>query len=100
MTREEAIDILNQEKKHCEVHLNDSGKSDEYYKEMNELVETYDMAIKALLWHSGHKPDECYVDIANDKREPVADILKKEIAKVSYELNRIVNELHALNKKK
>lgn len=47
MTREQAIEIINQEKKHCETHLNDRWKSDEYYKELN-LVESYDMAIKAL----------------------------------------------------
>jgi len=40
------------------------------------------------------------VSPVHDNREPVADILKKEIANVSYELKRIVNELHALNRKK
>lgn len=33
----------------------------------------------------------------HDKREP-ADILKSEIAKINYELDRICKELHELNK--
>ena len=48
MTREEAIEIIELEKKHCKIHLNDADKAEEFYKEMNEFVEAYDMAINAL----------------------------------------------------
>lgn len=48
MTRKEAIEIIEFEKCHCKSHLNDADMADEFYKEMNEFVEAFDMAIKAL----------------------------------------------------
>lgn len=43
-----AIEIITDEKKHVESHMNDAGKSPEYYQEMRELNEAYEIAIKAL----------------------------------------------------
>lgn len=50
MTREEAIEIIELEKLRYKIHLNGGEKvdNDEYYEVMNEFVEAYDMAIKAL----------------------------------------------------
>lgn len=39
------------------------------------------------------------ISLVSDKKESI-DILKMEIQKINYELDRIVKELHALNKKK
>ena len=103
MTREEAIEIINLEKKHCEVHLNDSGKTDEYYKEMNEFVEAYDMAIKALeappndnwagyskrLWKSAY--EYCKED-ADAEQTSVLDKIRAEIIQmptISFNANDI-----------
>ena len=48
MTREEAIEIIGNEKRRYEMHLNGSEEVDDYYEVMNEFVKAYDMATKAL----------------------------------------------------
>lgn len=48
MTNKKAIAIIKDELKHCQIHLRDKNKAPEYYQEMNELCEAYEMAIKAL----------------------------------------------------
>jgi hypothetical protein len=48
MTNKKAISIIKDELKHCQIHLRDKNKAPEYYQEMNELCEAYEMAIKAL----------------------------------------------------
>ena len=48
MENKKAIAIIKDELKHCQIHLRDKNKAPEYYQEMNELCEAYEMAIKAL----------------------------------------------------
>lgn len=48
MENKRAIEIIKGEKMHCQIHLEDKNKAPEYYQEMNELCEAYEMAIKAL----------------------------------------------------
>ena len=48
MKNKKAITIIIDELKHCQIHLEDKDKAPEYYQEMNELCEAYEMAIKAL----------------------------------------------------
>ena len=48
MENERAIEIIKGEMMHCQIHLEDKNKAPEYYQEMNELCEAYEMAIKAL----------------------------------------------------
>lgn len=48
MTDKEAIKIIQMERNHCATHNRDAGKSEEYHKEMQSLVDAYDIAIKAL----------------------------------------------------
>ena len=48
MENKKAIAIIKDELKHCQIHLEDKNKAPEYYQEMNELCEAYEMAIKAL----------------------------------------------------
>jgi hypothetical protein len=48
MENERAIEIIKGELMHCQIHLEDKNKAPEYYQEMNELCEAYEMAIKAL----------------------------------------------------
>ena len=47
MTDKDAIRILKEERDHCAVHLNDKGKTEEYYQEMMGLVKAYDLALNA-----------------------------------------------------
>ena len=48
MENKKAIAIIKDELKHCKIHLEDKNKAPEYYQEMNELCEAYEMAIKIL----------------------------------------------------
>lgn len=48
MENERAIEIIKGEMMHCQIHLEDKNKAPEYYQEMNELCEAYELAIKAL----------------------------------------------------
>ena len=48
MTIEEAIKIIEGERNHCALHLNDSGMAVDYYQEMSELVNAYDIALDNL----------------------------------------------------
>ena len=48
MENERAIEIIKGELMHYQIHLEDKNKAPEYYQEMNELCEAYEMAIKAL----------------------------------------------------
>ncbi len=51
-------------------------------------------------WEKVDITNDVTASSVHDKREPVADILKSGFTKVSHELDCIVKELHALNKKK
>lgn len=70
-----AIEIITDEKKHVESHMNDAGKSPEYYQEMRELNEAYEIAIKAL-------KSQSWIPI---KTEKISDEEKKELAE-KYEM--------------
>lgn len=48
MTNKEAIKIIQMERNHCASHNQDIGKSEEYHKEMQDMVDAFDLAIKAL----------------------------------------------------
>jgi hypothetical protein len=48
MTNKEAIKIIQTERNHCATHNQDKGMSEEYHKEMESLVNAFDLAIKAL----------------------------------------------------
>lgn len=48
MTIDETIDIFKREKAHCKEHLHFVGKSEEYYNDIRELVDAYDLSIKML----------------------------------------------------
>ena len=48
MTNKEAIKIIQMERNHCASHNQDIGKSDEYHKEMQDMVEAFDIAINSL----------------------------------------------------
>ena len=48
MENERAIEFIKAEMRHCQIHMKDKNKASEYYQEMNELCEAYEMAIKAL----------------------------------------------------
>ena len=48
MTTKEAIKIIQMERDHCATHNRDEGMSEEYHKEMQNLVDAYDLAMKAL----------------------------------------------------
>jgi hypothetical protein len=48
MTNKEAIEIIQMERNHCATHNQDKGMSEEYHKEMESLVNAFDLAIKAL----------------------------------------------------
>ena len=48
MTNKEAIKIIQMERNHCASHNQDIGKSEEYHKEMQDMVDAFDMAIGAL----------------------------------------------------
>ena len=48
MTIDETIDIFEREKSHCEEHLHFVGKSEEYYKDIQDLIDAYDVSIKML----------------------------------------------------
>jgi len=48
MTEKEAIKIIKMERDHCATHNQDTGMSEEYHKEMQNLVDAYDLAIQAL----------------------------------------------------
>lgn len=47
----EAIKIIKSERDHCASHNRDFGKSAEYHKEMQDMVDAFDMAIEALERH-------------------------------------------------
>jgi hypothetical protein len=49
MTNKEAIKIIQTERNHCATHNQDKGMSEEYHKEMESLVNAFDLAIKALM---------------------------------------------------
>ena len=44
----EAIKIIEKERDHCASHNRDFGKSAEYHKEMQDMVDAFDVAIKVL----------------------------------------------------
>lgn len=48
MTIDETIDIFKHEKAHCEEHMHFTGKSEEYYKDIQDLIDAYDVSIKML----------------------------------------------------
>jgi hypothetical protein len=70
MENKKAIAIIKDELNHCKIHLEDKDKAPEYYQEMNELCEAYEMAIKALE-KSGWIPI---------KTEKISEAEKKELA--------------------
>ena len=70
MENKKAIAIIKDELKHCQIQLEDKNKAPEYYQEMNELCEAYELAIKALE-NSSWNPI---------KTEKISDDEKKELA--------------------
>ena len=48
MNYQEAVNIIKSEKNHCATHNRDAGMSEEYHKEMQNLVDAFDIAIKAI----------------------------------------------------
>lgn len=48
MNRERAIEILNDELQHNKIHLQEKGKAPEYYKELGDICEALELAIKEL----------------------------------------------------
>lgn len=48
MENERAIEIIKGELMHCKIHMKYKNKASEYYQELSELCEAYEMAIKAL----------------------------------------------------
>ena len=48
MTNKEAIEIIKMERDHCATHNRDAGMSEEYHKEMQNLVDAFNLAIKTL----------------------------------------------------
>ena len=70
MENKKAIAIIKDELKHCQIHLRDKNKAPEYYQEMNELCEAYEMAIKAL-------ENSSWIPI---KTEKISEAEKKELA--------------------
>ena len=43
-----AIEVMADELHHCEMHIQEAGKSPEYYQEMQELIDSYYIAIDAM----------------------------------------------------
>lgn len=48
MENERAIEIIKAELRHCQIHMKDKNKASDYYQELSELCEAYEIAIKAL----------------------------------------------------
>ena len=48
ITNRRAIQVITDELKHCELHIQDAGKSPEYYQEMQELIDSYRYAIEVM----------------------------------------------------
>lgn len=48
MTNEKAIEIIQKERNHCATHNQDTGKDEEYHKEMQDLVDAFGLAIHVL----------------------------------------------------
>ena len=48
MEIKEAIRIIQEDLEHCEFHLQDENKADEFYEEMKAYCEADKLAIKAL----------------------------------------------------
>ena len=88
MENERAIEIIKAEMRHCQIHLEDKNKAPEYYQEMNELCEAYEMAIKALENSSSINPYkmralaiiDVYSDINMHLSQRDAEILRKAIS--------------------
>ena len=70
MTNNEAIKIIQMERNHCATHNQDAGKDEEYHKEMQSLVDAFDLAIKAL-------ENSSWIPV---KTEKVSEAEKKELA--------------------
>ena len=64
MTNNEAIKIIQMERNHCATHIQDAGKSEEYYKEMQSLVDAFDLAIKSLEFIEENYP-KTFIDYLN-----------------------------------
>lgn len=45
MKLSKAIEIIQDERDHVAIHAKEKNKAPEYYKEMNDLVEAYDMLL-------------------------------------------------------
>ena len=52
-----AIEVISKELHHCEFHIQDAGKSPEYYQEMQELIDAYNVAIDAMRTNGGGRND-------------------------------------------
>lgn len=48
ITNRRAIEVISDELKHCELHIQDRDKAPQYYEEMQELIESYRYAIEAM----------------------------------------------------
>lgn len=70
MTNNEAIKIIQMERNHCATHNRDAGMSEEYHKEMQSLVDAFDLAIKAL-------ENSSWIPV---KTEKISEAEKKELA--------------------
>lgn len=48
VNNQRAIAVMSDELRHCELHIQDKGKAPEYYQEMQELIDSYNIAIEAM----------------------------------------------------
>lgn len=48
MKYEKAIEIIQKERDHCATHNQDTGKDEEYHKEMQDLVDAFGLALHVL----------------------------------------------------
>ena len=90
MENERAIEIIKDEMRHCQIHLEDNNKAPEYYQEMNELCEAYEMAIKAL---ENSSPVLILKNMSDEDIEKMKLIWKRKTSKGISNQNLVVADV-------
>jgi hypothetical protein len=80
MTIDETIDIFKREKAHCESHLHFTGMAEKYYKDIQDLIDAYDLSIKMLEKAKKLKEEEMAANKLDTTISNVAYILDSLVA--------------------